>query len=253
VRTRRRYWFPIRLTEGRERDVVVGDVMSQLEQVAVVLANPLLRPGFSIEGHRALDDVRDASSFSHRSKAQRTDEQRADHGAADSGQTSRASQHERELREHSTQRPRTPRRYEPDRYRSHSGLTGAPCSTCKPYSPTIRVGQKLWQWEFDTHLTLSALDAWRKRWTRVDGFPSKSVQSHPPRSTDFRLPTVRNQQVIGSNPRAGSNQINNLARDARRWQRRGPVMVPRGLLVPRLRRHTYRGESPYHRNVHQMV
>jgi hypothetical protein len=31
-------WFPLRLMEGRERDVVIADVMSQLERVANVLS-----------------------------------------------------------------------------------------------------------------------------------------------------------------------------------------------------------------------
>lgn len=39
----------------------------------------------------------------------------------------------------------------------------------------------------------------------MDEILSKNVQWCPSESTDFRLPTVRNQQVFGSSPSAGSS------------------------------------------------
>jgi hypothetical protein len=48
------------------------------------------------------------------------------------------------------------------------------------------------------------MDAGRKWWTLVDGFIREIIQRRPPKSIDFRLPLVRNQQVRGSSPRAGS-------------------------------------------------
>jgi hypothetical protein len=48
------------------------------------------------------------------------------------------------------------------------------------------------------------LDAWRKSWTPLDEIIRKNIHGRPSESTDFRLPTVRNQQVISSSLIAGS-------------------------------------------------
>ena len=44
-------------------------------------------------------------------------------------------------------------------------------------------------------------------WTQWKN-PGNSVSRCPPGSIDFRLPTVRNQQVVGSSPTAGSRFSN---------------------------------------------
>jgi len=49
------------------------------------------------------------------------------------------------------------------------------------------------------------MDAGRKVWTLPDGILREIVYWRSPKSTDFRLPVVRNQQVIGSSPLAGSS------------------------------------------------
>jgi len=40
----------------------------------------------------------------------------------------------------------------------------------------------------------------------VDEIVRKNIHRCPSESTDFRLPTVRNQQVLGSSPSAGSTE-----------------------------------------------
>jgi len=40
----------------------------------------------------------------------------------------------------------------------------------------------------------------------VDEIVRKNIHRRPSESTDFRLPTVRNQQVLGSSPSAGSTE-----------------------------------------------
>jgi len=63
----------------------------------------------------------------------------------------------------------------------------------------------------DTLMTPSALDARRKsagrQWTRSLGKTSNRIA---PESTDFRLPSIRNQQVIGSRPIAGSRKLREI-------------------------------------------
>jgi hypothetical protein len=48
------------------------------------------------------------------------------------------------------------------------------------------------------------MDAGRKCWTLVEGILKEIIQWRPRESTDFRLLRIRNQQVIGSSPIAGS-------------------------------------------------
>jgi len=48
------------------------------------------------------------------------------------------------------------------------------------------------------------MDAERKRWMPPDKFIREIIQYRPSKSTDFRLPTVRNQQVTGSSRVVGS-------------------------------------------------
>ena len=64
-----------------------------------------------------------------------------------------------------------------------------------------------------THnLTHWPMDAWRKCWTSLDEIIREIIQWHPRMSIDFRLPTVRNQQVTRSSRVAGSNALNQLLR-----------------------------------------
>jgi hypothetical protein len=49
------------------------------------------------------------------------------------------------------------------------------------------------------------MDAGRKVWTLPDGILREIVWWRPPKSTDFRLPLVRNQQVTSSSLVAGSS------------------------------------------------
>jgi hypothetical protein len=48
------------------------------------------------------------------------------------------------------------------------------------------------------------MDAGRKCWTLVERILEEIIQWRPRESMDFRLPRIRNQQVIGSSPIAGS-------------------------------------------------
>ena len=61
-----------------------------------------------------------------------------------------------------------------------------------------------WTPRLTHYLTHHGIDVGRKWWTLVDGFIRGIIQRRPPLSIDFRLPLVRNQQVIGSSPIDGS-------------------------------------------------
>jgi hypothetical protein len=62
--------------------------------------------------------------------------------------------------------------------------------------PTASLTPKLTPWR---------MDAGRKWWTPMDKNIRNLVHRRTLRSSDFRLPTVRNRQVIGSSPIAGSS------------------------------------------------
>ena len=56
------------------------------------------------------------------------------------------------------------------------------------------------------------MDSGRKRWTPTDGTLKEIIHLYPPKSTHFRLPTIRNQQVVRSIRIAGSSFPNNFDR-----------------------------------------
>ena len=70
----------------------------------------------------------------------------------------------------------------------------------------------------------------------MDGIARKIIHRRPQKSTAFALPIVRNQQVVGSSPTAGSRNrqktTNIEGRDMETWERPSDGSIPQAAQAP---------------------